>query len=594
MKNGRKYSTLKLIWRACLQYTKTSKTWGMLEQSIAIADALSLTFIIIATQILFDVITQASEGAFNFWQVATPLGMLAILTIIEQILSGAEGFLFGEVSYKNMGQYMEEFQLKLSRLPAKEFENTDFLDRVNRAKGFIEYEDLGHFTFVCFRMFTYYMVFFVSIGAYLFWLSPMLPLIILIAFIPSILGQMMQVKIFEKLEEENAPVRRQNDYYQKTIIDREYFKETRLLGSFHFFYRLFSETLLMVTQKTYQAERKAFMFRILLNIASFIGLTASVFMLFNAILEGDISVGAFAAVFASLTQLFSIMDEIVSRHLSGGSEQLGQLRNYYHLMDMEEVGGENGVPDFTKGIVANGVSFTYPGRDEPAIKEMMLRIKNQETIAIVGENGAGKSTLVRLLMGIYLPDDGEVRIGDLDSKKTHPRVLFGSISGVFQCYQRYKMTLAENVAISDTTTPPNIENISKSLSASEFNEDVATLDTMLSPEFDGIDLSGGQWQRLAIARGFYRTNNFIVLDEPTSAIDPIEEERVYNHFKRLSKNKCAIIVTHRLGSAKLADRIIVMENGKITDIGTHKELIDRKGKYADMWKSQMAWYDNRM
>jgi ATP-binding cassette subfamily B protein len=116
---------------------------------------------------------------------------------------------------------------------------------------------------------------------------------------------------------------------------------------------------------------------------------------------------------------------------------------------------------------------------------------------------------------------------------------------------------------------------------------------MLSPEFDGIDLSGGQWQRLAIARGLYRTSNFIVLDEPTAAIDPFEEERIYNQFKRLSRDKCAIVVTHRLGSAKLADRIVVMEDGEIADIGTHSELVNRKGKYADMWEAQAAWYEDR-
>jgi ATP-binding cassette subfamily B protein len=117
---------------------------------------------------------------------------------------------------------------------------------------------------------------------------------------------------------------------------------------------------------------------------------------------------------------------------------------------------------------------------------------------------------------------------------------------------------------------------------------------MLSPEFDGIDLSGGQWQRVAIARGLYRSSKFIVLDEPTAAIDPIEEERIYNQFRRLSQDKCAIVVTHRLGSARLADRIVVMDNGEIADIGTHNELLARKGKYANMWQAQAAWYENRV
>ena len=113
---------------------------------------------------------------------------------------------------------------------------------------------------------------------------------------------------------------------------------------------------------------------------------------------------------------------------------------------------------------------------------------------------------------------------------------------------------------------------------------------MLSPEFDGIDLSGGQWQRVAIARGLYRVNGFIVLDEPTSAIDPIEETRIYTQFQQLARGKCAVVVTHRLGSAKLANRIIVMDAGEIIDTGTHDELLSRPGKYADMWTAQAQWY----
>lgn len=594
MKKEHKYSTLGLIWRVWLQYIKTSKIWGVFEQSIAVLHALSFTAIIITTQILFDAITQASEGDQNFWQVAAPLGMLAVVTIAQQVLSGAENLFFDEVSYKNIGKYMVEFQRKLCSLSANNFENTNFLDNVNRVKNFIEYEDMGHFVFVCSRIFTYYLVFFVSVGLYLFWLSPILPLIIMIAFIPAILGQIVQARIFEELEEENAPLRRQNEYYQKTITDREFYKETRILGGFRFFHRLFTSTLLSVTEKTWKTERKAAILRILLNFASFIGLGVSSFMLFHSVMAGDISVGAFAAVFVALSQIFFVMDEIVSKHLSDGSELLGQLENYYRLMDMEEVDGEDGTPNFAEGVVASNISFTYPGRNDAAIRGAELTIKEGETIAIVGENGAGKSTLVRLLIGLYSPSDGTVKIGGLDSQKIHPCAISRGISGVFQRYQRYKMTLAENVAISDTKNPPNTNNIHATLTASEFNEDTATLDTMLSPEFDGIDLSGGQWQRLAIARGLYRANNFIVLDEPTAAIDPVEEERIYNQFKRLSQDKCAIVVTHRLGSAKLADRIVVMDDGEIVDIGTHNELVTRKGKYASMWKAQSAWYENRV
>jgi len=244
-------------------------------------------------------------------------------------------------------------------------------------------------------------------------------------------------------------------------------------------------------------------------------------------------------------------------------------------------------------VKAENISFTYPGKDMPAVKNVSIYIKSGETIAIVGANGAGKSTLVRLLTGLYRPMEGNVSIGGLDTIRTAPASLYKGTSGIFQRYQRYKMTLAENVAISDTVHSPDESQMRAALSEAGFEgyeRGTVKLEDMLAPEFDGIDLSGGQWQRLAIARGLYRTNDFIVLDEPTAAIDPIEETRIYKQFQELAKGKCAIVVTHRLGSAKLAHRIIVMDGGEIIDEGTHDELLSRPGKYADMWEAQAKWY----
>jgi len=149
----------------------------------------------------------------------------------------------------------------------------------------------------------------------------------------------------------------------------------------------------------------------------------------------------------------------------------------------------------------------------------------------------------------------------------------------------------ENVAISDTDTGYDGTRINSAMREAGAELLGVDLDTMLSPEFDGIDLSGGQWQRLAIARGLYRANGFIVLDEPTASIDPVEETRIYTQFQKLAAGKCAVVVTHRLGSAKLAHRIIVMDAGEIVDAGTHEELLTRPGKYAEMWAAQAQWYE---
>lgn len=584
----RNYGFFTLSGRSIKMYFKAASWFGILEQTLAITHSLSWAVGIIATQMLFDSVFYASTNPVGFWYVALPLGFLAVITVAQQILNGVENFVANEVSYKNGGKFMAILQRKLQRIPAKNFEHTEFLDDVNKAReGAGEVADLA---WISLQFFTFYVVFFITVGAYLFWLSPILLIVIFISFIPAIIGQYIHVKVFTKLEEENAPVRRSYEYYQSAIADRSYYKETRILGGFSYFHGLFSQSLLVVTKKIWQTERNMAIIMVLLNVSSFIGLGISTYLLFLNTMSGIITIGAFAAVFAALNSIFDVMDELLIWNLGGVTKNVGKVANYMRVLDMKEITGDAGIPDFSKGIIAKDVSFIYPGQDEPTIKNLDLTIKNKETIAIVGENGAGKSTLVRLLTGIYQPDSGIVEIGGLDTKTIHPSAIFSGISGVFQRYQHYKMTLSENVAISDVTKSVDTKKIQSVIDEAEFNEENADLDTMLSPEFDGIDLSGGQWQRLAIARGLYRENEFIVLDEPTAAIDPIEEERIYNQFKKLAEDKCAIIVTHRLGSAKLADRIVVMDDGKIVDIDTHEKLIAKPGKYADMWQAQASWY----
>ena len=578
-------------------YIRESNWYGAMEHTFTLVTALASAGMIMATQRLFDAAAGAAYG--EFWYVLAPLGILVALSVLAQVGNGLENF-FSEAGFvRNEGRYRQRLQMKLSRIPAKKFEDTAFLDDVEKAREGIT--NIGGFAYFSLQFITYYAVFFIAVGAYLFWLSPLLPIVIIISFLPALLGQIAQIKVFAEVEQQNAPERRRYNYYQRAIADREFYKETRILGAFRYFHRLFSQTLLDVTQKVWRTERKAQTIRLALGFATFAGLGVSLFLLLNATMSGTITIGAFAAVLASLARIFYIMEEIIMMNMGENLQDAGKLANYFRLMDMEEVSGETGTPNFSSGIRAESIGFTYPGRNEPAVSGVSLAIQNGETIAVVGENGAGKSTLARLLTGLYVPDVGKVIVGGLDTKTTHPASVASGTSAVFQNFQRYKMTLRDNVAISNTADVVSESRIKAVLGEAEVgirvengeqrsDENAPPLDIMLSPEFDGIDLSGGQWQRVAIARGLYRHNGFIVLDEPTAAIDPLEEARLYGQFKRLAEGKCAIIITHRLGSAKLADRIVVMEKGEIVGEGTHDELIARPGKYADMWEAQAGWY----
>ena len=585
----KKYTFTRVMLRVIPISFKTTPVLSIVVILMGILHALTWAVGIIATQNLFDAVSNAAAGYIGIGECIMSLLILTAVTFGQQVMNGVHNFVgVGIAIPKSLRGVKTMLHRKLQRIDPSRFEETSFLDDLNKAREGIAVIPL--FSQLIFLIVCFYGVYFGSIGIYLYRLKPILVITLVVAFIPALLAQIVRGKVFTKLEEQNAPLRREYEYYQKTICDREYFKETRLLGAFNFFHKLFSDTMLLLTRKTWQAERKTALLQLLLNITSFAGMAISAYMLFTATMSGEITVGAFAAVFAALGNIFSIMQEIINMHIGSMNRDIGKITNFVRMLDIPEWTGTEKAPDFSKGIVAQNISFTYPGRDEPAVRDVSLTIAEGETIAIVGENGAGKSTLVRLLTGIYHPSDGKVTVGGLDTARFAPKSVYKGISGVFQKYQRYKMTLKDNVAISDMEST-GTERLDTALHDADFNSESAGPDTMLSPEFDGIDLSGGQWQRLAIARGLYRQNGFIVLDEPTSAIDPIEETKIYTQFQHLASGKCAVVVTHRLGSAKLAHRIVVMEGGRIIDTGTHNELVARPGKYADMWMAQAKWYE---
>lgn len=325
------------------------------------------------------------------------------------------------------------------------------------------------------------------------------------------------------------------------------------------------------------------------------GYVGTIIMLFYYLFQGEIGVGAFAAVFSSLDQMFDTMDGVFNYQIGSITRNFGAAQNYYTFLNLKEREGTDPGAIERGNIELNGVSFTYPNSSKPALKDINLTVRKGETIAIVGVNGSGKSTLTRLLSGLYLPDKGRMFVDGRDASEIAPSRLYRGVSAVFQRYQSYKMSVDENVRISETgKTAANEAVVRDVLEKADFPLDngklTEGLNTMLGKDFGGIDLSGGQWQRLAIARGLYRDHELIILDEPTAAIDPLEEADIYRKFAEISRDKTAFIVTHRLGSAQIADRIIVMDSGRIEDMGTHEELMQREGKYREMYHAQAKWY----
>ena len=227
------------------------------------------------------------------------------------------------------------------------------------------------------------------------------------------------------------------------------------------------------------------------------------------------------------------------------------------------------------------MSFIYPGTDAAAVDGVSVDLAPGTTVALVGANGAGKTTLAKLLLGLFVPTSGDVIRGTVNTRDATRQDIRERTSAVFQNFQRYRMTLRENVVLADVARAEDEQAVLRALARggvpAELWHGREGLDLRLSREFGTRDLSLGQWQRVAIARGLFREHDVILLDEPTASIDPLEEQAVYERFMEIAAGRTAILVTHRLGSARLADRILVMRDGRIVEDGTHERLLERRG-----------------
>jgi ATP-binding cassette subfamily B protein len=248
-----------------------------------------------------------------------------------------------------------------------------------------------------------------------------------------------------------------------------------------------------------------------------------------------------------------------------------------------------------QGIAFEGVSFRYPGTEMDVLKDISLQIRPGEHVALVGENGSGKTTLVKLLCRLYDPTSGTVRFDGTDLRELRVNDLRDELAVVFQDYARYHLTARENIWLGNVALPPESPRIEEAAHRTGADAVIAALpegyETQLGRQFEkGAELSIGQWQKVALARAFLRDTQIIVLDEPTAALDPKAEAAVFEQFHALAKGRTAILISHRLSTVRMADRILVMVDGRIAEAGAHAELLERDGVYAELFQTQARPY----
>lgn len=400
---------------------------------------------------------------------------------------------------------------------------------------------------------------------------------LVVAIVPKIIVEMRETKIKVQNRDKRVELRRMEKLYRETITGDPQYIETKINGADEFFKQRYVDTRndmdTVATDESTFIRNTGLIFSPFLIYSDISGILTGVLLLYYDI----ISFSVFGSAVSAFTKLKEDITSILS--LVEYGRRFGIMVEPYFdfLMKIEREGEET---TDGKTLELKDVYFKYPNAKDYAISGIDLKINPGEKVAIVGINGSGKSTLSKLLLGEFEPTKGEVLIGGVSSKKLKEPEIYDKRSQVSQFFNRYEMSLKENISF-DKDLIFSESDVKRFVKKKGLD-----LESILGREFGGVELSGGEWQRIAILRGFNKTSEFLTLDEPTSAIDPINEKEIYDFFDDNSNGKTEIIITHRLGAIKYVDRILVMENGKIIEDGDFRELTERQGKFKEIYNSQ--------
>ena len=439
----------------------------------------------------------------------------------------------------------------------------------------------------------------VTLSASIFYFSPWLLLLLVLAVVPAFVGESHFAFLGYSLNIAQTPIRRRLDYLRQLGASKEGAKELKLFGLAPFItgeYTRLSDDL--YRQNVGLARRRLFAGALLSIVSTGSYYGAFAYVVFRTI-NGELSLGSLTFLAGAIGGASSGIQSVFSTFSSIADQSLflTDLVDFLRVQPaiVSKPDALPGPRPMKDGIVFERVSFAYPGNPRPILDRLDLHIGLGERIALVGANGQGKTTLVKLLARLYDPTGGRILLDGVDLRDYRVADLHRDIGVIFQDFMRYDMTARENIAVGRIEAPARDDEIELAARKSLANAVVARLPhgyaQLLGRRFDGgVDLSGGEWQKLALARAYLRDAQLLVLDEPTAALDARSEYEVFQRFAELTAGKTALLISHRFSTVRMADRIVVLEDGRIVEQGAHPELLARGGQYAEMFELQAASY----
>lgn len=578
--------TIKIMW-------KHARLSSFLAALLLIFTSLGLFLQIYAIQGLVNAVTN-KQNLDSY--VILYLGLVLLSLILNQSLQLFGGRLRVQMRRQLDAHFIPLVLQKYQLLPYPIFEDKTYIEILQRISE-NPHGDLISTYYSFLHMLTSLLTFIQMVFIFIF-TNIYLGILTLIIVIPTIYLDMKVAKREMMQYWHATPEMAKRSYFQELFINKSCLQEIKVFQNHDFFIKKSDEMTEIINHDLKINIGTALKYYLCSTILLITYYCFFIAILMQQLKYGTVEFGLFVALITMIGNFYAARSSFAGSisNITRISQQVANLNKFLSLDEIDSKGYFSEIDKSSALIEFDNVSFKYPNTDKLVLNGISFVINEGEHVAFVGENGAGKSTIIKLLCGLYTVLSGSIRIYGTDISNYSSEDLSPILSVVFQDSQRFDMTLRENVALGDITKLDQDEEIKQTLKL--INSQDASLANMPldqkigRTEEESLDLSGGQWQRLSIARALFSKHKILILDEPTAAQDPISESRLYELFYSIiaASNKTSIMISHRLASCRLSDKIFVLDEGKIESVGSHDELMNKNGIYADMFRRQSEWY----
>ncbi len=587
----RRLSALKNIPPVMGMIWDASPTLTGLAIGLRIAAALGPVSMLWVSKLIIDhVVAKSYRGVWTL--ILIEFAIACAVAIVGRIVDHCDALL--------AEQFTKHLSIRIMthccRLDLASFEDPVFADKLERARA-QSTSRLDMFSGIG-RMAQQFVTL-VSLAGGVLLYSPWLLLLLILCTIPAFIGESHFAFLGYALSYALTPFRRELDYLRQLGASASGAKEVKIFGLGPYLTDRYRGIAEQCIQQIRQLQNKRLLVSVALAVVSSAGYYAAyIFVVFRA-LSGKISIGELSFLVGAIAGTSSNFQSFFST-FSSISDQALFLTDLLEFFAVEPKIRSPRRPlpaprNIRSGFEFQKVCFRYPGSERLIVNNLDFRLELGERVALIGENGQGKTTLVKLITRLYDPTGGQILLDGRDLRKYRCEDLTREIGVIFQDFMRYEMTASENIGVGQIEKIRDRERISQSAQKGMADEVVSKLDhgidQLLGRRFDGgVDLSGGEWQRIALARAYMRDAQLLILDEPSAALDAKSEYEVFSRFADLTENKMALLISHRFSTVRMVDRIVVLENGAISEQGTHDQLMAKGGKYAEMFDLQAAGY----